>query len=178
MPERTLPRLFEESVKAYPGNVLIWEKAGERYAPTSYAQMRDLVHAFAAGLMSLGLRRGDRAALISEGRRDWIVSELGGRRVVRLVANGNRRSVFTGVPGGLMAPQFLAADTAGAVYVTDAATSRVRKFDPDGAWLLFGSTRSGTRQLYVSRADGTGAYPVTNVAAGCGAMWPHWQPRG
>ncbi len=42
MPERTLPRLFEESVKAYPGNVLIWEKAGERYAPTSYAQLHDL----------------------------------------------------------------------------------------------------------------------------------------
>jgi long-chain acyl-CoA synthetase len=77
MPERTLPRLFEESVKAYPGNVLIWEKAGERYEPTTYAQMRDLVHAFAAGMMSLGLRRGDRAALISEGRRDWVVSELG-----------------------------------------------------------------------------------------------------
>jgi long-chain acyl-CoA synthetase len=77
MAERTLPRLFEESVKAYPGNVLIWEKAGERYEPTTYAQMRDLVHAFAAGLMSLGLRRGDRAALISEGRRDWVVGELG-----------------------------------------------------------------------------------------------------
>jgi len=77
MPERTLPRLFEESVKAYPGNVLIWEKDGGRYAPTTYAQMSDLVHAFAAGLMSLGLGRGDRAALISEGRRDWVVSELG-----------------------------------------------------------------------------------------------------
>ena len=39
--------------------------------------MRLLVHRFAAGLMSLGLGRGDRAALISEGRREWIVSELG-----------------------------------------------------------------------------------------------------
>ncbi|MCX6571139.1 MAG: AMP-binding protein [Candidatus Aminicenantes bacterium] len=77
MAERTLPRLFEDSVKAYPGNVLIWEKNGERYEPTTYAEMRGLVHKFAAGLMSLGLGKGDRAALISEGRRDWIVSELG-----------------------------------------------------------------------------------------------------
>ncbi|MCX6567995.1 MAG: AMP-binding protein [Candidatus Aminicenantes bacterium] len=77
MAERTLPRLFEDSVKAYPGNVLIWEKNGERYEPTTYAEMRLLVHRFAAGLMSLGLGRGDRAALISEGRREWIVSELG-----------------------------------------------------------------------------------------------------
>lgn len=77
MAERTLPRLFEDSVKAYPGNVLIWEKNGDRYEPTTFAEMRGLVHKFAAGLMSLGLGKGDRAALISEGRRDWIVSELG-----------------------------------------------------------------------------------------------------
>lgn len=77
MAERTLPRLFEDSVKAFPKNILIWEKSGERYEPTTYAEMRVLVHQFAAGLMSLGLRRGDRAALISEGRRDWIMSELG-----------------------------------------------------------------------------------------------------
>ncbi len=77
MAERTLPRLFEDSVKAYPGNVLIWEKRGGRYEPTTYSEMRLLVHRFAAGLMSLGLGRGDRAALISEGRRDWVMSELG-----------------------------------------------------------------------------------------------------
>ncbi|MCU0243477.1 MAG: AMP-binding protein [Acidobacteria bacterium] len=77
MTERTLPRLFEESVAAYPGNVLIWEKRGSRYEPTSFAEMRGLVRRFAAGLLSLGLGRGDRAALISEGRRDWIMAELG-----------------------------------------------------------------------------------------------------
>ncbi len=76
MPERTLPGLFEESVKAYPENVLIWEKTGSRYEPTTYAAMRPLVHDFAAGLAALGLGRGDRAALIAEGRRDWIAAEL------------------------------------------------------------------------------------------------------
>src|SRR5512143_1858777 len=77
MPERTLPALFEESVRTYPRNVLIWEKTGSRYEPTTYEAMRPLVHRFAAGLMRLGLVRGDRAALIAEGRRDWIVAELG-----------------------------------------------------------------------------------------------------
>jgi long-chain acyl-CoA synthetase len=77
MAERTIPRLFEDSVKAYPRNVFIWEKRGGRYEPTTYADMSVLVHRFAAGLMSLGLGRGDRAALISEGRRDWVMSELG-----------------------------------------------------------------------------------------------------
>jgi long-chain acyl-CoA synthetase len=78
MPERTLPGLFEESVRAYPANVLIWEKrGGARYEPTSYAEMRALVHTFAAGLLALGLGPGDRAALIAEGRRDWVAAELG-----------------------------------------------------------------------------------------------------
>lgn len=77
MPERTLPGLFEESVRAYPDNVLMWEKRGSRYEPTTYAGMQPLVYRFAAGLMSLGLGKGDRVALISEGRRDWVMSELG-----------------------------------------------------------------------------------------------------
>jgi long-chain acyl-CoA synthetase len=77
MSERTLPELFETSVQAFPGNVLIWEKTGPRYEPTTYAAMRPLVRRFAAGLLSLGLRKGDRAALIAEGRRDWLMSELG-----------------------------------------------------------------------------------------------------
>jgi long-chain acyl-CoA synthetase len=77
MPERTLPHLFEESVAAYAGNVLIWEKTGSRYEPTTYAAMRPLVHRCAAGLAKLGLGRGDRVALIAEGRRDWITAELG-----------------------------------------------------------------------------------------------------
>src|SRR5512135_1677862 len=77
MPERTLPQLFEDSVRAYPDNVLIWEKTGSRYEPTTYAALRPLVDQFAAGLLSLGLGRGDRAALISEGRRDWVTAELG-----------------------------------------------------------------------------------------------------
>ena len=77
MPERTLPHLFEESARAHPDNVLIWEKTGPRYEPTTYREMRPLVHQWAAGLMRLGLGRGDRAALMAEGRRDWITAELG-----------------------------------------------------------------------------------------------------
>jgi long-chain acyl-CoA synthetase len=77
MAERTLPRLFEDSVKAYPHNVLMWEKKDGRFQGTTYLEARTLVHRFAAGLKSLGLRKGDRAALISEGRNDWLVSELG-----------------------------------------------------------------------------------------------------
>jgi long-chain acyl-CoA synthetase len=74
---RTLPRLLEESATRYPHNVLMWEKRGEAYEPATYVQMRDRIQAFGAGLMALGLKKGDRVALISEGRNDWVMSELG-----------------------------------------------------------------------------------------------------
>ncbi|HSA97384.1 MAG TPA: AMP-binding protein, partial [Acidobacteriota bacterium] len=77
MSERTLPGLFEASVKAFPQNPLVWERSAGRYEPTTYAEMSALVDRFAAGLLSLGLKRGDRAALIAEGRRDWVIVELG-----------------------------------------------------------------------------------------------------
>ncbi|NMD10317.1 MAG: AMP-binding protein, partial [Acidobacteria bacterium] len=74
---RTLPRLLETSADRFPGNPLLWEKKTDVYEPMTYARTRERVHAFGAGLMSLGLNKGDRVALISEGRNDWVVSEMG-----------------------------------------------------------------------------------------------------
>jgi Tol biopolymer transport system component len=48
---------------------------------------------------------------------------------------------------------------------------------PDGRSLLFGSDRSGIMQLYVARADGMEARPVTSVPADSCAMHGHWQTR-
>jgi long-chain acyl-CoA synthetase len=74
---RTLPQLFETSADRFPGNVFMLEKRSDRYVGTTYADLRARVHRFAAGLLSLGLEKGDRVALISEGRNDWVVAELG-----------------------------------------------------------------------------------------------------
>ena len=74
---RTLPWLFETSVERFADTVMMLEKRGDRYEATTFAEMRELVHRFAAGLMSLGLEKGDRVALVSEGRNDWVMAELG-----------------------------------------------------------------------------------------------------
>jgi long-chain acyl-CoA synthetase len=75
--QRTLPQLFEDSVAKYSGNILMWEKKGDVYLGTTYSEMQLLVHWCAAGLINLGINKGDRLALIAEGRNDWVVSELG-----------------------------------------------------------------------------------------------------
>ncbi len=75
--QRTLPQMFEDSVVKYSNNILMWEKKGDIYKGTTYREMQALVHQCAAGLIHLGINKGDRLALISEGRNDWVVSELG-----------------------------------------------------------------------------------------------------
>ncbi|MCU0252423.1 MAG: AMP-binding protein, partial [Vicinamibacterales bacterium] len=74
---RTLPWLFERSVDRFAGLTMLLEKRGDRYESTTYAAVRERVHRFAAGLLSLGLQKGDRVALIAEGRNDWVMAELG-----------------------------------------------------------------------------------------------------
>ncbi|MFO8236498.1 MAG: AMP-binding protein [Bacteroidales bacterium] len=73
----TLIELFENKVNQYGSNPLLWEKKDGAYKSMSYRETRDKVHRFSAGLMNLGIKKGDRVALLSEGRNDWVISELG-----------------------------------------------------------------------------------------------------
>jgi long-chain acyl-CoA synthetase len=74
---KTIIELFETSVKKFRNNVYLLEKNNGKYEETTYSETRDLVLKFGAGLASLGLQKGDRVGLISEGRNAWIISELG-----------------------------------------------------------------------------------------------------
>jgi long-chain acyl-CoA synthetase len=74
---RTIPRLFEESVREFSRKTMMLEKRDGVYAGSTYRDIQESVHQFAAGLISLGVEKGDRIGLISEGRNDWVISELG-----------------------------------------------------------------------------------------------------
>lgn len=73
---KTIPALFEESVNKYPNNTLLWENFNGEYVSSSYAQVYQQVRYFAAGLLSLGIKKGDRIAFISEGRNQWLICDL------------------------------------------------------------------------------------------------------
>jgi len=74
---KTIIELFETSVAKFPNNIYLWEKQNGKYEGTTYSQTHDLVFRFGAGLLALGLKKGERVGLISEGRNAWIISELG-----------------------------------------------------------------------------------------------------
>ena len=75
--QRTLPQMFEDSVAKYGTNTFLWEKLYDRYEGLSYRDVQTLVHRCAGGWINLGIQKGDRIALIAEGRNDWVIAELG-----------------------------------------------------------------------------------------------------
>ncbi len=73
----TIIELFETAMAKYPDNIYLWEKSNGEYKGTTYSETHDKVMKLAAGLVSIGFGKGDRAGLIADGRNDWILSELG-----------------------------------------------------------------------------------------------------
>lgn len=72
----TIIDLFENSVRKYADNPLLWEKKTEQYESLSYQDVLEQTRTLAAGLMHLKVTKEDRVALLSEGRNYWVISEL------------------------------------------------------------------------------------------------------
>ncbi len=70
-------KLFERSVDKYPQNPLIWEKSDGVYKPTTYKEIKNEAQYIAASLLNQDYQHGDRIAILAEGRKDWLVAELG-----------------------------------------------------------------------------------------------------
>jgi len=75
--EKTIIHLFEKSVDRFENNTFLWEKKTTVFEPLTYSQTREQVYRLAAGLIQIGVQPDDKVALLSEGRNDWIIGELG-----------------------------------------------------------------------------------------------------
>ena len=74
---KTIIDLLENSTAKFGNNPYLLEKKTDRYESITYRETKELSYATAAGLLALGLEKGDRVALLSESRTDWVISELG-----------------------------------------------------------------------------------------------------
>jgi len=75
MKKITIIDLFNECVTRYSSNPFLWERDTE-FRPTTYLETQKLVHRLGGGLLNLGLNKGDRMALLSEGCNSWVIGEL------------------------------------------------------------------------------------------------------
>jgi long-chain acyl-CoA synthetase len=71
----TLNQLFFDAVSKYNRPDALQVKIGGSYRPISHSEVADRVRHAARGLSSLGVRRGDRVAILSENRPEWAIAD-------------------------------------------------------------------------------------------------------
>ena len=77
MKRMTIIDFVEKYTREFNDLTFLREKIGNVWTETSFGQTREEAYKIAAGLHVLGLKKGDKVSLLSQGRNLWITSELG-----------------------------------------------------------------------------------------------------
>ena len=73
----SLAQMFMDRVQKNPDIVMQYSKqGGDTFIPTTYRELLEEVATLAAGFKELGIERGDRIGLISDNRKEWLMSDL------------------------------------------------------------------------------------------------------
>lgn len=73
----TIIEFVEHYTARYADQTFLREKVDGVWTETTFAETRREAVLLCAGLMNLGLQKGDRVALLSQGRNLWVTGELG-----------------------------------------------------------------------------------------------------
>ena len=73
----TIIDFVEKYTRQFASNVFLREKVDAVWTETTFEQTRLESYRIGAGLMALGLEKGERCALLSQGRNLWVIGELG-----------------------------------------------------------------------------------------------------
>lgn len=76
--EQTVPKLLRKSAMEWPETVAQFarKKDGE-FEPVTYRELYQKALDFGAGLLSIGIKRGDLIGLISDNRKEWLQADMG-----------------------------------------------------------------------------------------------------
>jgi long-chain acyl-CoA synthetase len=73
MERRTAPELWRDAVRDAPPDPAYLEEREDGWSPISWQEADERVHALAQGLLARGVRHGDRVAILSRTRLEWIL---------------------------------------------------------------------------------------------------------
>ncbi len=74
----TIPQLLQEVAEEYADYPAQMSKDADGvFQPTTYREFLQIVERFGAGLLSMGVTRGDHIGLIAENRAEWFIADVG-----------------------------------------------------------------------------------------------------
>ncbi|HEX3861029.1 MAG TPA: long-chain fatty acid--CoA ligase [Stellaceae bacterium] len=73
---RSLPAMFAAVARERGARPFLWTKREGTYRPLNWTDTAEQVGRLAGGLVALGVEPGDRVALVSENRPEWIIADL------------------------------------------------------------------------------------------------------
>ena len=73
---QTIVEMFEHTVAQYPDHNFILENQGQGYRGMTFAEVHAAVLNVSQGLIEMGERPGDRVAILSENRAEWMLADL------------------------------------------------------------------------------------------------------
>lgn len=73
----SLPAMFFDNTAEMGDRNFLWERRDGTWHPVSGAEARSQAAALSSALKALGVAKGDRIALVSENRPEWLVADIG-----------------------------------------------------------------------------------------------------
>ena len=74
---QTFPELLDRYVRAHGERVFLPRRRARVVEPVTFRRLCTDVEQIAAGLLALGVERGDRVGLIADNRYEWLLADLG-----------------------------------------------------------------------------------------------------
>jgi long-chain acyl-CoA synthetase len=74
--EKTLAQVFRRVAQSHPNRPAVKSRIGNSFHPLSYGELYDKVMEVGTGLISLGIKKGDKVGLISDNRPEWLICDL------------------------------------------------------------------------------------------------------
>ena len=73
---QNIPTMFFDWAQRKSAEPFLWAKQGHAWVPISWGEAAQRVRLLARGLRALGVQTGDRVAIVSENRPEWVIADL------------------------------------------------------------------------------------------------------
>jgi len=72
----SIPHMLEATIREYPDNLALKMKKGDQFVEYTYRKMGQTIRRLARALDALGLKSGDKIAILSNNRPEWTITDF------------------------------------------------------------------------------------------------------